>query len=157
MDVHLRPAEPADVDTFFDQQQDPEANRRANSTALSRADFLAHWRDRILGDDSVHARTICADGQVAGYVVAWWQDDRRSVGYWLGRSYWGRGLGTRALREFLLLEPTRPLYADTDVGNTASRRLLERCGFRVVETRRMESVEYVVLVLLSPARRPTSS
>jgi RimJ/RimL family protein N-acetyltransferase/lysophospholipase L1-like esterase len=145
--VRLRAVEPGDVHEFFAQQQDPEANRRAGSTALGRADFLNHWNNRILGDESVRARTVTVDGRVAGYVVAWWQDGRRNVGYWLGRPYWNRGIGTRALREFLPLEPTRPLFADTDIGNTASRRLLERCGFRLVETRRTASAEYDVLTL----------
>jgi len=145
--VRLRAVESADIDAFYLQQQEPEANRRANSTARARSDFVAHWRDRILGDDLVHARTICDDGRVAGYVVAWWQEDHRCMGYWLGRHFWGRGVGTQAVRQFLSLESMRPLFADTDIGNTASQRLLQRCGFRPVETRRTSSVEYVVFVL----------
>ena len=144
--VRLRPVEQGDIDAFFLQQQDPEANRRANSAARSRSDFVAHWRDKILGDDTVYAQTVC-DSQVAGYVVAWSHDDHRCVGYWLGQDFWGRGVGTQALRQFLDLESTRPLIADTDIGNAASQRLLERCGFRFVETRRTSSVEYVVFVL----------
>jgi RimJ/RimL family protein N-acetyltransferase len=90
---------------------------------------------------------VTVDGKTAGNVVAWWQDGRRSVGYWFGREFWGRGAGTRALTQFLELEQTRPLYADTDVGNTASIRLLERCGFRRVETIKTPEVEYVLLRL----------
>jgi hypothetical protein len=33
-------------------------------------------------------------------IVAWWQDDRRFVGYWFGQRFWGR-VGTAALRQFL--------------------------------------------------------
>ncbi|WP_308250938.1 GNAT family N-acetyltransferase [Nonomuraea rhizosphaerae] len=51
--------------------------------------------------------------------------DRRFLGYWLGRAFWGRGVGTRALGLFLELEKTRPLYADPFEGNTASVRLLD--------------------------------
>ena len=76
--------------------------------------------------------------------MAWWQEGRRFVGYWLARPFWGRGIGTAALRLFLTEEQVRPLYADTDVGNTASARLLERCGFRRVET---ESATVLLLVL----------
>ena len=145
--VRLRPAEYADVDVFLLQQQDPEANRRANSTALSPSDFLAHWRDRILDDDAVHARTVLADEQIAGYIVAWWKDTRRCVGYWMGREFWGSGIGTEALGQFLGLEPVRPLFADTDIDNAASRRLLERCGFRLIETHSRPSAEYQVFML----------
>jgi RimJ/RimL family protein N-acetyltransferase len=79
--------------------------------------------------------------------VAWWKDDRRCVGYWLGRDFWGRGLGTQALAPFLALETTRPLFADTDISNYASQRLLQRCGFRLIETHATSTVEYVVSVL----------
>jgi RimJ/RimL family protein N-acetyltransferase len=136
-----------DIDIFFTQQQDPEANRRANSTAQSQNDFVAHWRDKILADDAVHARTVCADKQVAGYVVAWWKESRRCVGYWVGREFWGRGVGTQALSQFLVLEPTRPLFADTDINNAASQRLLERCGFRLIETHSTPSVQYQLFML----------
>ena len=57
-------------------------------------------------------------------------DDRRYLGGWFSQDFWGRGVGTRALLLFLEREPVRPLYADTAVTNTASRRLLERCGFQ---------------------------
>lgn len=129
------------------EDQDPVANRRANSTAQSQNDFIAHWRDKILGDDTVHAQTVCVDGEVAGYVVAWWKDNRRCVGYWLGGNFWGRGVGTQALYQFLVRESTRPLFADTDISNVASQRLLERCGLRLVEDHSTASVHYLVFKL----------
>jgi RimJ/RimL family protein N-acetyltransferase len=144
MEVLLRPVEPADVDVFFAQQQEAEAVRRANFPARTADQIAVHWRDRILGDDTVQARTVCVGDQVAGYVVAWWEDGHRYVGYWLGRDFWGRGAGTAALTRFLTLEATRPLYADTDIGNIASQRVLERCGFRRIETRRNPDAEYVI-------------
>jgi RimJ/RimL family protein N-acetyltransferase len=87
------------------------------------------------------------DGEVAGSVVAWWDRDRRFVGYWLGRPFWGRGVGTRALRLFLRREPVRPLYADPYSGNTASVRLLEKCGFERAGTVRYGQAEHIMLVL----------
>ena len=32
----------------------------------------------------------------------WEQDGRRLIGYWVGMEFWGRGLATRALAEFVL-------------------------------------------------------
>jgi RimJ/RimL family protein N-acetyltransferase len=146
-DVRLRPTTPGDLPVFFEQQRDPEAVRRANFPARAWKPFVDHWQRRVLGDDGVLVRTVTVDGRTAGNVVAWLQDGRRSVGYWFGREFWGRGVGTRALTQFLEVELTRPLYADTDVGNTASIRLLERCGFRHVETIKTPEVEYVLLRL----------
>jgi RimJ/RimL family protein N-acetyltransferase len=56
------------------------------------------------------------------------------VGYWLGRSYWGRGIATRALALFLPLVPARPLYAHVASHNTGSMRVLVKCGFRPATT-----------------------
>jgi RimJ/RimL family protein N-acetyltransferase len=90
---------------------------------------MTHWATKVLGDPTVVVQTVTVDGDPAGSVVAWWDQDRRFVGYWFGRPYWGRGVGTRALTLFLAREEIRPLYADPFSGNTGSVRLLERCGF----------------------------
>ncbi|MET0424619.1 MAG: GNAT family N-acetyltransferase [Actinoplanes sp.] len=145
--VALRDTTHADVEAFFAHEQDPEAARRANFTSRDRADFFHHWEHRILNDDTVDCQTVTVDGETAGNLVAWWQDGRRTVGYWLGREFWGRGIGTSALRQFLEREQIRPLYADADVGNAASIRLLLRCGFEHVETLKNGDVEYVLLKL----------
>jgi RimJ/RimL family protein N-acetyltransferase len=92
-------------------------------------------------------QTVTVDGEPAGNVVAWWDQDRRFVGYWFGRRYWGRGIGTRALTLFLQREPVRPLYADPFSGNTGSVRLLVRCGFEVAGTVTYGEHEHLMLVL----------
>ena len=145
--VTLRPVVPADVEIFFAHQRDPEAVRRANFPARDRTTWFRHWTVRVLGDDSVRARTVLVDGAVAGNVLAWWENERRFVGYWLAREFWGRRVGTRMLGGFLEQETRRPLFADTDVGNVASRRLLEHCGFRLIDTVRTDEVSYHLLRL----------
>jgi RimJ/RimL family protein N-acetyltransferase len=55
----------------------------------------------------VFVRTVTVAGEPAGHVVSWWDRDRRFVGYWFGRPFWSRGVGTRALRLFLQHEQTR--------------------------------------------------
>lgn len=126
----LREVQEADLEVFFEQQNDPEAVRRSRFPARDRDTFMTHWAARVLGDPTVFAQTVVVDGEPAGSVVAWWEQDQRFLGYWFGRRYWGRGIGTKAVAMFLLRETTRPLYADPFNGNTASARLLEKCGFR---------------------------
>jgi RimJ/RimL family protein N-acetyltransferase len=70
---------------------------------------------------------------VAGNITSWERDGRRLVGYWLGREYWGRGLATKALGE-LIQELERPVYAEVATTNVGSVRVLEKCGFEVIET-----------------------
>ncbi|MBN3929379.1 GNAT family N-acetyltransferase [Streptomyces verrucosisporus] len=145
--VRLRDVESADLEEFLTQEHDPEAVRRANFPPRERDAFMTHWRTRVLGDPTVLAQAVTVDGELAGNVVAWWDEGRRFVGYWLGRRYWGRGVGTRALELFLEREKARPLYADPFAGNTGSVRLLEKYGFRRTETVRYGEHEHIVLVL----------
>ncbi len=146
-DVRLRDVEGPDLEVFLEQQLDPEAARLANFPSRDRERFMAHWTTRVLGDPTVLVQTVTVDGRPAGHVVAWWDRDRRFVGYWLGRPFWGRGVGTRALRLFLQRERVRPLYADPSAANTASVRLLERCGFERTGTVRYGDADHVLLVL----------
>jgi RimJ/RimL family protein N-acetyltransferase len=144
-DVLLRDVDDADLEVFYEQQREEEAVRRARFPARDRDRFLAHWRTKVLGNPTGHVQAVTVGGEVAGNIVAWWQDDRRFVGYWFGQRFWGRGVGTAALRQFLAREDVRPLYAEPVVGNTASVRLLERCGFRPVSAE--HDGEFVVLRL----------
>jgi RimJ/RimL family protein N-acetyltransferase len=145
--VRLRGVEEADLEVFFEQQLDPEAARVANFPSRDRERFMSHWTTKILGDPTVLVRTVTVDGEVAGSIVAWWDQDRRFVGYWFGRPFWGRGVGTRALRLFLEDEPIRPLYADPFSGNTGSVRLLEKCGFERSGTVWYGQAEHIMLTL----------
>ncbi|NDZ61640.1 GNAT family N-acetyltransferase [Streptomyces anulatus] len=149
--MRLRNVETADLEAFLAYEHDPEAVRRSRFPPREREAFMTHWTTRVLGDPANLVRTVVVDegttGNVAGNIVAWWEGERRFIGYWLGRPYWGRGIGTRALTAFLELETARPLYADPAVGNTGSVRLLEKCGFVATGTVRHGEDEHVVLVL----------
>ena len=130
----MRDVVEADLDAFFEQQADPEAAAMAVFPSRDREAFDAHWR-RVLASDSTAIRTIEADGEVAGHVLSWEQDGRRLVGYWLGREFWGRGLASAALAEFVDELRERPLHAWVATSNGGSIRVLEKCGFVEVERR----------------------
>jgi RimJ/RimL family protein N-acetyltransferase len=56
------------------------------------------------------------------------------VGYWLGREFWGRGIGTAALRlltvrAFASHPELRRLFAVPFASNLASARVLEKAGY----------------------------
>jgi RimJ/RimL family protein N-acetyltransferase len=69
----------------------------------------------------LYATKVCAD-----------PGDGHPFTYWIGRSFWGKGIATSALRAFLTVDPARPLHARVASDNVASRRVLEKCGFRVI-------------------------
>jgi len=139
MTVTLRKVVDADLPIFFDHQLDRLAVEMAAFPSRSEQAFMAHWA-RILADPTVIARTVLADEEVVGNVVSWVQDGCREIGYWLGRAHWGRGVATAAVAAFLPLIVERPLCAHVVAHNTASRRVLEKCGFTAVETGGEETV-----------------
>src|SRR5690606_9323268 len=106
----LREVVPADLPTFYEYQCDPVALQMCAFVSRDRETFLTHWR-ALLSNPDVTLRTILFSGQVAGNLVCWSRDGRHLAGYWIGRDYWGRGVATCALREFLEIVPHRPLYA----------------------------------------------
>ncbi|NEA62538.1 GNAT family protein [Streptomyces sp. SID12488] len=153
-DVQLRDVVEADLEFLLACEHDPEAARRSRFTPRPRDAFMAHWKSKILGDSTVFVQMVTVGSEPAGSIVAWWEGEqgvggrrRRFIGYWLGRPYWGRGVGSVALGHFLLRETNRPLYADPFAGNTASVRLLEKHGFRRTGTVRYDDNEHILLVL----------
>jgi len=128
----LRSVTASDLPTFYLHQADEEAARMADFPIRSETDFYAHWH-KIMADPANILRTILYEGQVAGNVVSFIMESRREVGYWLGREFWGKGIATAALQLFLEEITERPLFAFTAHSNPASGRVLQKCGFTLVE------------------------
>lgn len=68
----------------------------------------------------------------AGYGVP--EEGDAEIGYWIGEPYWGRGYATEATQAVIdhafTLSALSRLAARCRVGNSASRRVLEKCGFQ---------------------------
>lgn len=136
--VQLRDVIESDLPIFFEQQRDPEATQRAAFPSRNWDGFMSHWT-KIIKDPSVLIKTILFGGRVAGNIVCFEQLGDREVGYWLGKEFWGQGIATKALKEFLKDIETRPLYAHVAKHNIASRRVLEKCGFVITGEERFFS------------------
>lgn len=128
--IELRNVIESDLLIFYEHQLDPEATGMASFPTRSRDGFMAHWT-KLLMNEAVLMKTILYDGEIAGNIVCFEQLGEREVGYWLGKQFWGKGIATRALEQFLKQIDTRPLYAHVAKQNIASRRVLEKCGFVV--------------------------
>ena len=129
--VSLRPVQTDDLPIFFVHQLDPEACRLAAFPSRQREAFFTHWNTNILGNPANVSLTILANDQVAGNIGAWTDvaSDDRLIGYWIGREFWGRGIASAALLQFLRFESKRPLCAHVAKHNLASIRVLEKAGF----------------------------
>src|SRR5262245_4386779 len=106
----LREVDESDLPIFYEHQADEEACRVASFPSRDWNTFVSHWRSKILGDPTARKMAIVVGSQVAGNMLSWERDGRRFVGYWVGRSFWGQGIATAALRLFLQHETARPLY-----------------------------------------------
>ena len=102
-----------------------------------------------LGDPSNVTRTILYKGRVAGNVASFLRGGKREVCYWLGSEFWGLGVGTEALAQFLAVDRTRPLLARVAKSNVPSLRVVQKNGFKLIAEDRWVSggVEILEFVL----------
>ena len=133
--VSLREVQESDLTEFFNHQGDPVAVKMAAFPPRDCESFRVHWA-RILADPNVIARTVLLDSAVAGNLLCWEESGERFVGYWLGRSFWGQGIASRALTTFIASIAVRPLHARVTKHNLASIRVLEKAGFQRAGERR---------------------
>ena len=128
--VRLREVVEDDLPTLFAHQREPEANRMAAFPARDEKEFMSLWRASILGGDDVIKRAVLHRDILAGHIVCYEQAGSRLVGYWLGKNFWGKGIATSALAQFVTDVEIRPLRAYVAQRNVASIRVLEKCGFK---------------------------
>src|SRR5438132_1413165 len=107
MTVTLREVTQEDLPIFFEHQLDAEATRMAAFPSRDRDAFMAHWA-RIMSNETGILNTILADDTVAGNVVYWEAAGEPNIGYWLGKTHWGKGIASAALAQFLTKIEARP-------------------------------------------------
>lgn len=153
----LRPTSPADVATLHAFELDEESNRLAGTKPRDWDTFQARWAqilaDHDAGPMGVTPRVIVADGKVVGAINISPHEGADSIGYWIARGQWGRGIATRAIALMLSEFTRRPLFATAAGHNHPSIRVLLKNGFEEVsraptpETARTLQRETVRLVL----------
>jgi RimJ/RimL family protein N-acetyltransferase len=150
----LRPVADSDMEAFFEFAKDLEARDMAAFTSDydpgNRVAFDSRWQ-RLLANDEVTMMAIATQEGVVGNVGSFVMGDERHVTYWIDRAAWGRGIATAALAAFLELDTVRPIFAGVAADNAGSIRVLEKCGFAVVDeatgfanARGREIAEYVM-------------
>ena len=131
MAVTLRTFADSDLDALFIWESDPRAVQMAAFTRPNPSDrsaFDAHY-ERVRSNPSNTLLAIDDDEEFVGTVGSYTMDGRREVTYWIAPARWGQGLASQALRAFLAIESTRPLYGRVAGHNAASAKVLARAGF----------------------------
>ena len=128
----LREVRESDIPFFFEYQSDPEAAEMAAFTPRERDEVHGRWL-RMMANVAITPRTVVVGESVAGHLVSWVEDDgHREVGYWLGRQFWGKGVASAALGDFLKIVTDRPVEGWIAPHNAGSARVLEKNGFTFV-------------------------
>jgi len=86
------------------------------------------------------------DGQIVGALGL--EDIKKhmaEMGYWIGKKYWNKGIMTEAVRimtriGFRKYKLTR-IYAQTFLKNTASRKVLEKNGYKIEGIMRKDTLK----------------
>ncbi|HYX76990.1 MAG TPA: GNAT family N-acetyltransferase [Gaiellaceae bacterium] len=134
MAITLRAFADSDLDALFTWESDPRAVQMAAFTGANPSDrsaFEAHY-ECVRSDPSNTLLAIDDDGEFVGTVGSFTREREREVTYWIAPARWGQGIASRALRAFLEIESTRPLYGRVAKHNAASAKVLARAGFAEV-------------------------
>jgi RimJ/RimL family protein N-acetyltransferase len=99
---------------------------RANPS--DRSAFDAQY-ERVRSDPTNTLQAIDDGGDFVGTVGSFTMAGEREVTYWIAPARWGQGLASQALRAFLEIESTRPLYGRVASHTAASAKVLARAGF----------------------------
>jgi len=131
MAVTLRTFADSDLDALFAWESEPRAVEMAAFTRADPSDrsaFDAHY-ERVRSNSSNTLLAIDDDEEFVGTIGSFTRDGQREVTYWIAPARWGQGLASQALRAFLAIESTRPLYGRVASHNVASAKVLARAGF----------------------------
>ncbi len=152
----IRKSIESDLEIFFLNQTDEEANYMAAFTPKNPHDketYMAKWR-KLMKDDTINMQTILVDNKVIGCVVKFVMEGNAEITYAISKEYWGKGLTSKALAQFLEIEPTRPIHGRVAFDNYGSQRVLEKNGFKKIGTdqyfanaRGKEIEEYIYVFL----------
>ncbi|RQP18756.1 MAG: GNAT family N-acetyltransferase, partial [Parapedobacter sp.] len=112
-------------------QLDDDANYLAAFTSEDPTDKQAYFEKftRLLNDPTVNQQTILADENTVGSIAKFERNGEAEITYWIDKTYWGKGIATTALRDFLSIETIRPIFGRVAFDNYGSQKVLEKCGF----------------------------
>ncbi|MDI3407919.1 GNAT family N-acetyltransferase [Streptomyces cavernicola] len=142
--LRLRPWDPSsadDVAAYLKGVADPEFRRWNNPArhiddlGTARLALRERARQWEAGTEGGFCVTDAADGTVLGHVSLkspYWPNRSAAVGYWVLPEARGRGVASRGLAlvtDWAFVLGLHRLALDHALGNTASCRVAERCGF----------------------------
>lgn len=138
----LRRWEESDAEDLYRYASDPDVGPIAGWPPHQNIDESRNVIKYVFNGAEVYAICLKQDGKAIGTIELKLnghtdmtnRDDECEMGYWLGKPFWGRGIMPEAVKEML-----RHAFEDIGMqkvwigyyeGNTKSRRVQEKCGFK---------------------------
>ncbi len=150
--ITLAVTEKDDLNLFFQFQLDKEGSYLAAFTPKNATDKTAYIEKytKFLSDPTINMRTIKLGDEIAGSIAKFVMEGENGITYWIDKKFWGQGIATTALKDFLKIEKSRPIFGRVAFDNYGSQRVLEKCGFVKIGTdkgfanaRQAEIEEYI--------------
>ncbi|MES2655053.1 MAG: GNAT family N-acetyltransferase [Bacteroidota bacterium] len=129
--ITLRPTELTDLSIFFQYQLDEEGGYMAAFMPKNHTDkeaYIEKWT-KLIADPTISIRTILLNGNVVGVVSKFMMHGDAEITYWIDKPFWGQGIASEGLAQFLAIEKTRPIHGHVAFDNIGSQKVLEHCGF----------------------------
>ncbi|MCR5789368.1 MAG: GNAT family N-acetyltransferase [Lachnospiraceae bacterium] len=138
----LRRWKESDAEDLYQYASDPAVGPIAGWPAHQSIDESLDVIKNVLNGKEAYAVCLKEDGRAIGAIELKLnghtdltdRDDECEMGYWIGKPFWGQGIMPEAVKEML-----RHAFEDCGMqkvwigyyeGNTKSRRVQEKCGFR---------------------------
>lgn len=127
---------------LYKYASDPEVGPRAGWPVHDSIEYSKNVIREYFSNDCTWAIVLKSTGKPIGCMGYYTQatsnipigENDCEVGYWIGKPYWNQGLCTEALRLMLdyciNVKHFDNIWADHFIGNPASGRVMEKCGFR---------------------------
>ena len=138
----LRRWEESDAESLFEYARDPDVGPIAGWPAHQSLQESLHVIRNVFNGREAYAVCLKTDRKAIGAIELKLNghtdmtdcNDECELGYWLGKPFWGQGIMPEAAKEIL-----RHAFMDLGMskvwvgyyeGNTKSKRVQEKCGFR---------------------------
>ena len=143
----LRPWRESDAGILYKYAKDPEIGPAAGWPPHTSVEDSLDVIRTVFSAPETYAVVLKKTGEPVGSIGLLFGKDSHvaeilpveaEIGYWIGKTYWGQGLIPEAVQCIL-----QRCFTDLDIsavwgayydGNTKSRRVMEKCGFRFHHT-----------------------
>jgi [ribosomal protein S5]-alanine N-acetyltransferase len=148
----FRSHEPQDEDDFIKMHTDPEVRRYVGGQPWPVEKAIDRFRTQYLGKPKkIHglwATVLKEEQKYVGCCGLRIGRNNASIGFYIARAYWRRGIASEAARAFINVAFERlqlpRISAEVENGNAASEHILAKFGFKFVREEQIPSSARII-------------